>query len=69
MNTPVTLKTLINDKAGYPDASLNPASVTVTVAPLYGTTSVNAATGDITYTPTAGYTGMDTLRYSVCDNT
>ncbi len=69
INTPVTLKTLSNDKAGYPGASLNPASVTVTVAALHGTSSINPATGDNTYTPNTGYTGMDTLRYSVCDNT
>jgi hypothetical protein len=68
INTPVTLKTLANDAAGNPGSALVPASVTVTVAPLHGTTSVNAANGDITYTPAAGYTGTDTLTYLVCDN-
>jgi hypothetical protein len=68
MNTPVTLKTLINDKAGNQFTSLVPGSVTVTVAALHGTSSINPLTGDNTYTPNNGYTGMDTLTYSVCDN-
>ena len=68
INTPVTLKTLANDRAGNANRSLVPSSVTVTTAPLHGTTSVNAATGDITYTPAAGYVGNDTLTYRVCDN-
>ena len=68
INTPVTLKTLVNDAAGNPGSLLVPSSVTVTVAPLHGTTSINAANGDITFTPTAGYTGTDTLTYQVCDD-
>jgi hypothetical protein len=68
INTAVTLKTLANDKGGNnTSAVLNPASVAVTVAPLHGTTSVNSSTGNITFTPTTGYTGYDTLTYQVCD--
>jgi hypothetical protein len=68
INTPVILNTLANDKAGNNSlVALNPASVTVTVAPLHGITSVNPGTGAITFTPTAGYTGYDTLTYQVCD--
>jgi hypothetical protein len=68
INTPVILNTLANDKTGNNSpVALNPASVTVTVPPLHGITSVNASTGAITYTPTAGYTGYDTLTYQVCD--
>ena len=36
--------------------SLVASTVTVTVAPLHGTTTVNLVTGDITYTPAMGYT-------------
>ncbi len=68
VNTPVTLKSLANDAAGNLLNSLVPSSVIVTVAPLHGTASVNLATGDITYTPAAGYTGKDTLTYQVCDD-
>ena len=67
-NTPVILKTLTNDAAGNLGNTLVPSTVMVTVAPLNGTTSVNSATGDITYTPNAGFTGSDTFRYQVCDN-
>jgi len=67
-NTAVTLQTLANDAAGNPNNSLVPSSVVVTSAPKNGTNSVNATTGNITYTPNAGFTGMDTLTYQVCDN-
>jgi hypothetical protein len=69
INTAVILNTLSNDKAGNNTPQvLNPASVTVTVAPAHGTTSVNTTNGNITYTPTAGYTGYDILTYRVSDN-
>ena len=68
LNTPVTLKTLANDKGGSnTTVTLNPATVTITAAPLHGNASVNTTTGDITFTPTTGYTGYDTLTYQVCD--
>ncbi len=67
VNTPVTIVSLANDKAGNPGGSLNPASVTVTVPPPHGTVTVNAANGNTTYTPANGYTGMDTLTYRVCE--
>jgi hypothetical protein len=68
INTPVTLISLINDKAGNAGGSLNPASVVVTISPLHGTASPDPATGNMTYTPANGYTGTDTLTYQVCDN-
>jgi len=69
INTAVILNTLSNDKAGNNTPQvLNPASVTVTVVPAHGTTSVNTTNGNITYTPTAGYTGYDILTYRVSDN-
>ena len=68
VNTPVVLKTLINDKPGNVGGSLTPSSVTVTVAAKHGTTSVNTTTGDDTYTPATGYVGLDTLTYRVSDN-
>lgn len=68
MNTAVAINSLANDASGNVGGSLNPASVTVTAAPLHGTTSVNTTTGAITYTPASGYIGMDTLTYTVCDN-
>ncbi len=67
INTPVTVRTLLNDAAGNVTTSLVTSSVVVTTSPLHGTTTVNPATGDITYTPATGYTGTDTLTYRVCD--
>ena len=69
VNTPVTLNTLANDESGNPGGSLVPSSVLVTIAPANGTTSINPSTGAITYTPNSGFTGIDTLTYTVCDNT
>ncbi len=68
LNTAVTLRTLANDAAGNLGTSLVPSSVTVTSAPKNGITSVNTTTGDITYTPNTGFSGRDTLTYTVCDN-
>jgi len=50
------------------DGTLNPASVTLVVNPLSGTATVNAD-GSITYKPKAGFTGSDSLAYTVEDNT
>jgi hypothetical protein len=68
INTAVTIKSLANDAAGNSSTALVPSTVTVTTAPLHGSTSVNPVTGDITYTPDTDYVGTDTLTYEVCDN-
>ena len=69
LNTPVAVNSLYNDEPGYIGVSLNPASVTIINAPDNGTASVNLTNGVITYTPSNGFTGQDTLVYQVCDNT
>ena len=51
-----------------PNGSLAPATVTVTSGPAHGTTSVNTATGAVTYTPASGYAGSDEFFYTVADN-
>lgn len=66
--TGVQIKSLANDAAGNQGGALNPASVAVSTVPANGTYSVNSSTGDITYTPNAGFTGKDSLKYTVCDN-
>ena len=69
---PVTLNTLVNDAAGYPGASLVPSSVSFVTTPnatTEGSVSVNATTGEITFTPVASFTGVVTYTYKVCDNT
>lgn len=57
---------LLNDSDS--DGILVPSSVAVVSGPANGTTSVNPATGDITYTPNPNYYGIDSLTYQVCDN-
>ena len=66
-NASTTINVLANDKAGNFGATLNPSSVTIPVQPAHGTVTVNTD-GSITYTPTAGYTGADSVIYNVCDN-
>ena len=50
------------------DGIVDPATVTVTEAPLNGTTVVDPVTGLITYTPDADLFGEDTFSYTVADD-
>ncbi|MCA1799652.1 MAG: tandem-95 repeat protein, partial [Xanthomonadaceae bacterium] len=50
------------------DGDLDPASVTVTSGPTNGTTSINPATGVITYTKSGDFNGADSFVYQVCDD-
>jgi len=63
-NTPVTIPVTTNDVAT--GSTINPASV-VPTQPAHGSVSCDTA-GNCTYTPTTGYTGVDTFNYTVCDN-
>jgi hypothetical protein len=49
-------------------ATLDPATVTVTVPPAHGSTAVNTSTGAITYTPAVGYHGSDAFQYTIGDS-
>lgn len=64
--TPVAIDVLAND-LGF---SGPPVTVTVTGSPLHGTAVVTGSPGDaaalrINYTPTAGFSGNDSLQYQV----
>jgi len=48
-------------------APLDPSTVTIVTPPAHGTASVNTSTGQIAYTPNAGYVGPDSLTYTVAD--
>jgi hypothetical protein len=64
-DTPVTINVIANDSD--PDGTIDPATVTITVAAGYGTTIANT-NGTVTYKPAPGFTGTDTFTYVVKDN-
>ena len=61
----VVIDVLANDTD---DTGLNPASVTVMSDGSLGTTSVNTATGQITYSHSSGAAGTDSFTYQVEDD-
>ena len=61
-NTPVVIYVLSNDT----DAAGRTLSVASTTTPAHGTTAINN-NGTVTYTPTSGYTGMDSFQYTASD--
>jgi len=75
-NTSVIINSLENDAAGTPTITLVPSSMTITdlngVAAgntlRGGTATVNLTTGNITYTPSVGFIGIDSIQYTICDN-
>jgi hypothetical protein len=62
----VIINVLANDMD--PDGTIDPTTVVVEVHPLHGSVSVNATTGEVTYTPALNYNGPDSFRYSVQDD-
>lgn len=76
INTAVIIHSLENDGIGTVGSSLLPA--TITLADLNGsatgntvrggTATANTTTGNITYTPPTDFVGVDTVRYTICDN-
>jgi hypothetical protein len=63
-NQSITINVLANDTSA--GGTLNPASIKIVVPPTHGTTVLTS--GEAKYTPTMGYTGLDTFQYSVQDN-
>jgi hypothetical protein len=68
-NTPITINVDGNDNnGGGGGGALVQASLTVRRAPLNGTAvAVGGADRQITYTPNAGFTGVDTFTYTIAD--
>ncbi|MDF3026439.1 MAG: outer rane adhesin like protein [Fluviicola sp.] len=64
-DTPVVVDVPSNDTDA--DGNLDETSVTVVTPPSNGTVTVDPVTGEITYTPDSGFSGNDTLIYSICD--
>lgn len=65
-NAAVTTNVLENDTTFT--GALNAGSVEIIVAPRFGTASVNATSGVITYTPQTGFSGADSVVYQVRDD-
>jgi hypothetical protein len=63
-NQNVTINVLANDTSA--GGTLDTASIRITSAPVHGSASVTS--GQVVYTPTAGYSGTDSFQYSVQDN-
>jgi hypothetical protein len=60
----VTINALANDMST--GGTLNLTSIKIVVSPAHGTAVVT--NGEVVYTPTMGYSGLDTFQYSVQDN-
>ena len=70
-DTPTPIDVLTNDNYGPDHPSRNdslvPSTVSVTRLPADGTATVNPTSGQITFTPDSGFTGVNTFTYQVCD--
>lgn len=64
---PVAIVVAANDAPGNNGGTLDLTDVNVTTGPANGITSVNPVTGVITYTPDAGFTGIDSFTYTIDD--
>jgi len=64
--TPVAINVAANDTDA--DGTVDVTSVVVVLDPINGAASVDASTGAITYTPDVGFSGADSLYYTVSDN-
>ncbi|MFA5101960.1 MAG: M20/M25/M40 family metallo-hydrolase, partial [Candidatus Thermoplasmatota archaeon] len=65
-NTSIEINILANDIDI--DDTINPETVIIITPATNGTTSINATTGAVTYTPNIGFTGSDIFTYTVQDN-
>ncbi|MCU4154678.1 tandem-95 repeat protein [Carboxylicivirga sp. A043] len=59
---------LFGDFATDEDGNIDVNSLSVTRAAEYGSTSIEAGTGNITYTPNTGFSGVDYFEIQVSDN-
>lgn len=63
--TQAVVNVLANDTD---EEALSGANLSITGQPSHGSAAVDASTGKITFTPSAGYTGSDALTYQICDS-
>jgi hypothetical protein len=65
MNQPIVIDVIGNDVDA--ENQIVPNSVSIVNNPSNGTATVNATTGEITYTPNNGFFGSDSFTYVICD--
>ncbi|RNL95750.1 tandem-95 repeat protein, partial [Sinomicrobium pectinilyticum] len=65
IEVPVTIEILANDTGG--NAPIDETTVAIVDMPADGAVEVDAVTGEVTYTPDAGFEGVDTFTYTVND--
>ncbi len=61
-----TVQVLANDRSL--DGSLDPSTLTILTGPAFGTVTVDNATGEVTYLPEPGFSGLDRFEYQVHDD-
>jgi len=64
--TPVVIDVVGNDTDV--DGVVDPSTVSIVTMPTGGSVSVDPVTGEVTYTPSPGFSGTDTFVYEVCDD-
>ncbi|MBK8564660.1 MAG: cadherin-like domain-containing protein [Saprospiraceae bacterium] len=67
--TPITVSVLANDSDPNNNILTNSLTTSGTQQPSNGSITVNTTNGTITYTPQAGFTGIDSFEYIICDAT
>lgn len=75
-NSPVIVTALVNDAIGTPGSRLDTGSISIVDlngaaagnSKNGGTAVASTITGLITYTPATGFSGSDTVLYTICDN-
>ena len=67
-DTAVVIDILANDyDPDSPSNDIDPTTVVIVTDVTHGGTSIDPVTGDVTYTPDAGYSGSDSFTYTVDD--
>ena len=71
-DVPVTIDVINNDNPDDdpldPLGNIDPTTVEEITPPMNGTITIDTVTGEITYTPNAGFYGEDEFEYVVCDD-
>jgi large repetitive protein len=65
-DTPIQVYILLNDSDI--DGLIDPFTTSLLRAPHHGTASYDPGLGELSYTPSPGFSGLDSLLYAVCDD-